>query len=176
MRTVLIAAQSLDGFITRHDSPGVAWASAADQAWFRLSMVQFDCCVMGRATYETVREAILERRNDGRRRIVMSRQPAAFSEDAVPGALDFSAAAPAQIVANFATHGRQACAILGGAQVHDAFLTSNLVDELWITVEPRLFGQGTPLIHAKLDLSLRLIDQRRLDASDSMVLRYAINR
>ncbi len=43
MRVVLIVAQSLDGFITRHDAPGAGWASAADQARFRRSLTQFGC-------------------------------------------------------------------------------------------------------------------------------------
>jgi dihydrofolate reductase len=35
MRLTLIAAQSLDGFITRHDTPGSDFVSDADRAFFR---------------------------------------------------------------------------------------------------------------------------------------------
>ena len=51
MQLVLIAAQSLDGFITRHDEPGTAFTSPADQTHFRTVLQNFDCSVMGAETY-----------------------------------------------------------------------------------------------------------------------------
>ena len=176
MRTVLIAAQSLDGFIARHDEAGVAWASAADQSWFRQCLREFDCQVMGRATYETVRATILPKRPHAVQRLVMTRSPAQWQADAMPGALEFTAESAAAICDRLARQGRQACAILGGGHVHDAFLAAHLVDELWITIEPRIFGQGTPLVHTRHDLKLDLIAHTRLDDSDSLVLRYHLNR
>ncbi|MCF3649764.1 dihydrofolate reductase family protein [Synoicihabitans lomoniglobus] len=176
MRLVLIVAQSLDGFITRHDDPGVAWASAADQKWFRSCLSEFDCSVTGRATYEVIRDVVLAAKPNGRRRIVMTRQPERFSADIRPGLLEFSAAEPPSIVASLAASGGKNCAVLGGAQVHDAFLHAGLVDEIWTTIEPRIFGQGTPLVGRRHDLSLTLRDHQRLPDSDSIVLRYTVQR
>ena len=176
MRTVLIAAQSLDGFIARHDEAGVAWASAADQAWFRQCLPAFDCQVMGRTTYQTVREVILAKRSEAVRRVVMTRSSSDWRDDETPGALDFTADSATEIAAMLQQQGRQNCAILGGGHVHDAFLDASLVDELWITVEPRIFGQGTPLVHTRHDLKLSLISHTRLDGSDSVVLRYSIDQ
>ena len=176
MRTVLIAAQSLDGFIARHDEAGVAWASPADQSWFRQCLPSFDTQVMGRITYQTVRDIILAKRSTAVRRVVMTRSPHDWRDDELPGALEFTDASAADIATMLRQQGRQTCAILGGGHVHDAFLAAGLVDELWITVEPRIFGQGTPLVHTRHDLPLRLISHTRLDDSDSVVLRYHLNR
>lgn len=176
VKVILIVVESLDGFITRHDTPGAGWASGADQRWFRSCLQDFDCRIMGRKTYETVRETILAHPTPAVRRMIMTHSPAAWAADSIPGVLEFTAASPTEIVESLRQDGRQQCALLGGAQVHDAFLAAGLVDELWVTLEPRLFGTGTPLIQTRQDISLRLLSHTRLDDSDSLVLRYAVSR
>ncbi|MCC5024211.1 MAG: dihydrofolate reductase [Candidatus Synoicihabitans palmerolidicus] len=176
MRLVLIAAQSLDGFITHHNEPGSTWASPADQKWFLSILKSFDCNVMGRTTYETVRDAIHLHLSDGRKRIVMTRQPDSFASESVPHALEFTSASASEITARLKIQKFAQCAILGGVHVHDAFLQANLIDEIWVNIEPRIFGSGTPLVRQSHDLSLKLLTQTRLDASDSIVLHYSIVR
>lgn len=176
MRTVLIVAQSLDGFITFHQTPGVDWTSSADKSWFRESLKQFDASIMGRTTYESVRKIIQSDLRPSHLRVAMTRNPAKFADEAKPDCLFFSDKSAGFIVDQLQNAGHQNCAVLGGAQVHDAFLAANLVDEIWVTIEPRIFGQGTPLVQLAHDISLSLIDSRRLDLSDSMLLRYKVSR
>lgn len=176
MRTVLIAAQSLDGFITRHDEPGVAWASIADQTWFRHCLTEFDSQVMGRVTFDTIRPHVSLGHAEAPHRVVLTRRPRDFAHEQREGRLVFTADSPERIVADLRAAGRRQCAVLGGAHVHDLFLAAGQVDELWITVEPRIFGRGTPLVGEKHDLQLRLLDSQRLPDSDSVVLRYSVKR
>jgi riboflavin biosynthesis pyrimidine reductase len=175
MRLVLIAAQSLDGFITRHDTPGSAFASAADQIHLRRALTEFDCSVMGAESYRSARELIRERLTIPRLRLVLTRSPEKFAAEAVPGALEFSSFPPAALVTQLRTRGHRACALLGGAQIHSLFLDAGLVDELWLTIEPRLFGGGTPLLAQRSDTGLRLLAQENL-AADTLLLKYAVLR
>ena len=174
MRIVLIAAQSTDGFITRHQVPGTAWVSEADQQWFRRALAPFDATIMGSITYESAKTEITARLTANRQRVVMTRNPDAFAMEAHPGRLEFSAQSPAEIVRDLQTKGCQACALLGGGQIHELFLTTRLVDEIWLTIEPRLFGHGTPLVDGKIDVSLQLDDVSRLDGSDSILAKYRV--
>jgi len=176
MRIVLIAAQSLDGFITKHDLPGTAWTSAADKAWFRRSLPQFDANVMGRVTYETIRTHLLSDLDPSRFRVVLTSSPDRFASDAQPEILEFSAESAANIATTLKNSGRHNCAILGGTRVHDDFLQAGLVDEIWATIEPKLFGIGTPVVKLPQDISLTLIDHQRLAASDSVLLKYRVRR
>ena len=173
MRVTLIAVQSLDGFITRHDAPGVSFASVADQSHFRTALRAFDCGVMGRATYEQARTDGMPPPTPARRRVVLTRTPARHAAEAVPGVLEFTAAPPHAIVARLRGEGCQACALLDGAQIHSLFLAAGLVDELWLTVEARLFGGGTPLLLARTDTRLRLLAHETLD-DDVLLLKYAV--
>jgi dihydrofolate reductase len=178
MRVTLIAAQSLDGFITKHDIPGAGFASAADKEYFRTALRGFDCSVMGGVTYRGSRDALRAWRDTSRLQIVMTRSPAAFDGDATPGALEFADRAPAQILASLRERGRRNCALLGGAQIHSAFLAARLVDELWLTVEPLLFGGGTPLLAQRagaggIRLSLHSCEQL---APGTLLLKYHLPR
>ncbi|HEY0969184.1 MAG TPA: dihydrofolate reductase family protein [Opitutaceae bacterium] len=175
MQLVLIAAQSLDGFITRHDQPGAGFTSPEDKVWFGRALQDFDASILGGATYRAEHTLFLASRKPGRRRLVMTRQPAAYAADAVPGVLEFTAEAPAALVESLVGAGHRRCALLGGAQIHRQFLEAGLVDELWITLEPRLFGSGTPLVGGNVDISLKLLSTESL-GGDSQLVRYAVRR
>ncbi len=171
MRLTLIAAQSLDGFITRHDTPGSGFASAEDRAFFREALRAFDCCVMGGETYRTARESIRAMLMPERLRVVLTRTPAKFLNDSVPGKLEFTNCTPNQLVTELRERGLQHCAILGGAQIHSLFLDAGLIDELWLTIEPLLFGGGTPLLAARSSTKLTLLSSERL-APSTLLLKY----
>ncbi|MFT3781919.1 MAG: dihydrofolate reductase [Nibricoccus sp.] len=173
MRFTLIAAQSLDGFITHHDTPGSAFASAADRAFFREALRGFDCCVMGGATYRTARESIRGGLMPDRLRLIVTRSPKTYAHETIPGKLEFVTGKPGDVANIFEDRGLKACAILGGSQVHSLFLDAGLVDELWITIEPLLFGGGTPLLANHTTTKLKLLSQENL-AADTLLLKYRV--
>jgi dihydrofolate reductase len=175
MRITLIAVQSLDGFITKHATPGSAFASSADQAHLRQALAGFDCSVMGAETYRTSREFIRERMSKPRLRIVLTRSPEVYVSDAVPGTLEFSSAVPARLIADLEARGHRTCALLGGAQIHSLFIQAGLVNELWLTIEPVLFGGGTSLLAEKADMRLRLLTDEAL-TGDTRLLKYEVIR
>lgn len=145
MHVVLYAAQSLDGWITRHSTPGDAFASAADKAHFRTAIRACDACVMGAATYDQSKDRMRPAVFPGLRRVVWTHRPEIRAADAVPGVLEFTAETPAETVARLKADGRQRCALLGGGQVNAAWLAAGLVDEVCVTLESWIFGYGTPL-------------------------------
>jgi len=175
MQIVLIAAQSLDGFITRHGEPGADFTSKEDKAWFARALQGFDASILGGMTYRAERSRFLASRTPGRRRMVLTRQPEVFAADALPGALEFTSESPVALAQRLHHEGHRRCALLGGAQIHRQFLEASLVDELWITLEPRLFGSGTPLVGGSVDIRLQLIGTEALGGDTSLV-RYAVRR
>jgi dihydrofolate reductase len=176
MRVVLIAAQSLDGFITRHRDAGTAFTSPEDKAWFPACLRDFDCCVMGGATYREARVDILQQLEySTRQRFVMTRSPAARSADTRPGKLEFTDERPQSLCKRLGAKGLQNCALLGGGEINGLFLAAGLVDEVWLTIEPRLFGEGRPLANGRLDVRLRLNESIQL-GPDVWLLKYSVDR
>jgi dihydrofolate reductase len=175
MLIVLIAAQSLDGYITRHAEPGTAFTSPEDKAYFAGALAGFDAAVFGGVTYRVSRDAIRAGLPRPPLRLVMTRTPAAYAAEGLPGALEFTADPPATVVAALAARGFRRCALLGGSQVHSAFLAAGLVDEVWLTVEPVLFGGGTPLLAAAAEVRLALRSTERL-GENTLLLKYDVRR
>ncbi|HEY3757462.1 MAG TPA: dihydrofolate reductase family protein [Opitutaceae bacterium] len=173
MRVVLLAVQSLDGFITRHREPGTAFASADDQSHFSRALKECDCSVMGGETYRVSRDLIRSRLTAQRLRMVMTRDPARLASDAAPGLLEFTDHGPAEIVKQLGARGRSRCALLGGGAVNQLFLEAELVDEVWVTIEPRIFGEGTPLLRGAADVKLTLRSVDHL-SSQTLLLKYDV--
>jgi riboflavin biosynthesis pyrimidine reductase len=48
-----------------------------------------------------------------------------------------------------------------------------LVHELWLTIEPLLFGRGVPLLAEQTDTRLRLLANEAL-SSDTRLLKYEV--
>jgi dihydrofolate reductase len=175
MRIVLIAAQSLDGFITKHAEPGTAFTSPEDKAYFRTVLAGFDVGLFGGETYRVSRDAIRAQLPGHQLRLVMTRSPERYAAEAIPGALEFTNAAPDALAADLRARGFQRCALLGGSHVHSLFFEAGLVDEVWLTVEPVLFGGGTPLLARRADLRLELQTTEKLGAH-ALLLKYRVPR
>ncbi len=149
MHVLLLAVVSLDGCLTRHDATGAGGLSSdADHHHFVTTLASCDASICGRSTYMGERDRLQQLVRQGtttRRRMVMTRQPAAFAEDVVPGLLEFTDRDPAAILDDLRADGRQRVAVLGGGEVYNQFLALDLVDELSLTVEARIFGTGVRL-------------------------------
>jgi dihydrofolate reductase len=130
---------------------------------------------MGGETYRTARETIRAGLMPERLRLVLTRTPEAFANDSVPGKLEFTDTPPLQLVAELRQRGLQRCAILGGAQIHSLFLEAGLVDELWLTLEPLLFGNGTPLLARRTSSQLTLLSSEKL-APSTLLLKYRVEK
>jgi dihydrofolate reductase len=172
MHVAVIAVQSIDGCITRHRGEGAAgWASAEDQQHFRRALATFDCAIFGAGTYRADRAHIRPRLQRDLLRVVMTRNPEAFAGDAVADQLEFTAESPADVVAHLSARGRQRCALLGGQQVYGQFFQEDLVDELIVTLEPLIFGEGLRLCDQPVERRFELAECTHLTPS-TLLLRY----
>lgn len=175
MHLTLLAAQSLDGFITQHDKAGTAFTSPEDKAYFSAVLRTFDCTIMGGNTYRLSRPTILARLRQGRLHAVLTRKPENSGADVVPGQLEFFQVSPVELAAELTRRGYSRCALLGGAQIYSLFIDAGLVDEVWITLEPQLFGRGQPLLARATLQRLKLKSTEAL-SPDTLLLKYEVAR
>jgi riboflavin biosynthesis pyrimidine reductase len=75
----------------------------------------------------------------------MTRHPDRYADDAVPGLLEFTDATPSVILDDLRADNRTRVAVLGGGEIYNQFLAKDLVDELSLTIEARIFGTGIRL-------------------------------
>jgi dihydrofolate reductase len=107
----------------------------------------------------------------------MTRQPEKYKNIEIPGKLVFTAESPLQLVKRFENAGEQKILIVGGAHIAASFLREQLIDELWLTIEPKIFGKGENLVsEEKLDINLRLVSCLRANDQGTLFTKYEVIR
>lgn len=137
---------SLDGRSTKGDGSPNLWASLEDQAHFKNLKKKIGVVIMGRKTYEAAGKP----GGDGIRRIVMSRE----SGFELPTDIDEAL-------------------LVGGSELNAEFFKRELINEIYLTIEPEIFGSGLPLAQmAGLDVQLELINMQQLNPRGTLLLHY----
>ncbi len=175
VRVVLAAVMSVDGKMTKWGDPNVRlWSSKEDQGHLSALVRKHQVIVMGRKTYLAVR-ANISMPND-KLRLIMTRSPEAYRSTEVPGMLEYTDASPEALLRTLERRGYADVLLAGGAEINSLFLQAGCVDEIWLTLEPRLFGTGHGLTAAEeLDVHLELISTERLNEGGTLLLKYRVS-
>ena len=176
MHVTLVTVQSLDGKLTRGDDPDVhSWSSDEDNRHFAALREAHDVIVLGRTTYDIIRSSLKLR--SGKLRVVLTAYPERYAEQTMPGMLEFSNERPDELVARLEHAGHRKLLLTTGGQGNAAFLQAGLVDELYVTIEPYLFGRGTELLgNVLMDRKLKLQTVKRLNDRGTLLLHYQVTR
>ena len=79
-----------------------------------------------------------------------------------------------QQLAELKSHEGKDILITGSRTLWNDLLAHDLVDEIHLLIGNLVLGQGVPVFLCKTPISLRLIDTRRWEDSDNILLRYAV--
>lgn len=179
-RVALLAAVSVDMFIAPQDQellPSTVWTSKEDKQFFTQKSKELKVMLMGAKTFLTIGRALPERVS-----VVLTSRPQEMRKDflaqqhleQLPENLRFTDQTPEEILRQLAAEGYQKVSLCGGATIYNLFLAKDLVDELYLTVEPVLFGRGLALFNypEKLMKRLRLVQTRQLSEQGTLLLEY----
>lgn len=108
--------------------------------------------------------------------IVLTRQPSEYEASNMPGLLEFTDETPGHILDRFENE-ENTVLVVGGSQIASSFLKEQLIDELWLTFEPKIFGAGTNFVtDEKLDIDLRLITFEQINEQGTLLIKYSFIR
>lgn len=164
MKVFIIAAISIDGFIARNDNEFPNWTSPEDLQFFVAKTKEAGTLVMGANTYQTLLDK--GRKLPGRRNIIYTSNLTRFDTNTETTALS-----PSQLIEQLSREGVETLAVCGGSTIYGLFLDSGVVSEMYITVEPVVFGEGIKLFNQKLIKHFSLEQVTKLNA-DSLLLHY----
>lgn len=169
MKVFIIAAMTADGQIGANvTQSSLEWRSKEDGKSFSALTKAAGAMVMGSATYQTFR---IKRAPPGRQLFVYTHHPENISGEGV----EATGEDPRTLVERLADAGYTGLAVCGGASINSLFLDAGLVDELYLTVEPVLFGAGVPLLRNTSPHRLTLLECTNLN-DNTLLLHYAIKR
>jgi dihydrofolate reductase len=172
MKTILIFVTTLDGKITKWGDPKIrSWSSKDDQDYFDTVWNETRVIIIGSGTYnpDPVKP------DSKHHLIVMTGNPEKYKSVEVPGHLEFTNELPEDIVSFFKSKGEDRLLIVGGARIATSFLKKELIDELWLTFEPKIFGIGSNfVIGEKLDISLKLVSCSTANRQGTIMAKYLV--
>jgi dihydrofolate reductase len=141
-------ALTVDGKIARHPDQFIDWSGKADKKLFVQMTKKAGVLIMGSRTYDTIGRPL-----PGRKNIVLTRNKDRQSDNEN---LIFTDAKPADLVDELKAAGYTEVILTGGSTINTLFARANLIDEIVVTISPKIFGTGIGLFSKDLDLSLVL--------------------
>lgn len=174
MKIALVMVMSVDGKTTRWGEPQIyQWTSKEDEKYFFSLIQKQRVIIMGRRTFEASKSKI--KLSSKLLRVVMTKDPDKYKDLTVLGQLEFTSESVREIVKRLEDKGFKDALLVGGGEVNTSFFRENLIDELWLTVEPRIFGKGNNLVaEEKLDVNLRLKSIKKLNPRGTVLLKYRV--
>lgn len=171
MKVISLFVSSLDGKVTRGENiPTKAWNSKEDQEYFKKTWQEQELIVIGSGTFKPAYAIARE----GQLRIILTSKPKSYEQYMVSGKLEFTDEKPRQFVSRLEKEGYKQMLLVAGPKVTTAFFKDNLIDELWLTLEPRIFGKGKSIAEGKLDVQLQLYETKQLNKQGTMLLKYKV--
>jgi len=159
----IIAAQTLDGFIAKDSKHPAFWTSKEDKKRFVELTKRAGVCIMGSSTFKTLPRPLMERHN-----VVYSRKENFTGEN-----LETTSEEPIALIQRLEGEGFKEIAICGGANIYTMFLKAGVVDTLYITIEPLLFGRGMIIFTDDMNLQLELKSHEKTEGG-TLLLEYKV--
>ena len=169
MKVTLVAAITADGYIGRNDSDlSLTWTSKEDKMFFRAISKEIGNLVVGSKTFATFDRKIL-----GRKFYVYSSR--ATIENVHDNDVVLVQESPAEFVEKLAAQSVPGLLVAGGSSIYTQFMQAGVVDELYFTIEPVLFGKGVPLFNSEITAKITLIEVIRL-SDQTNVFHYKVEK
>lgn len=160
MHVFCIAAVTADGHIGKSSVHLADWTSKEDKEFFSARSKKAGVVVMGYNTFKTIGKPLPKRLN-----VVYA------PEGTVIEGAEVTQKEPKDLIADLEGRGYKEVAIGGGSQIYTMFMESGLVDTLYLTVEPIIFGAGIKLFNKEIDAKLELKSHKMLN-KNAILLEY----
>lgn len=108
-------------------------------------------------------------------RIVLTSTPQKYKNLSVPNQLEFSSDSPQKIIKKLDMLGITQALLIGGEHVNSTFFKDKLINEVWLTIEPKIFGVGKTIVSfKKLDVKMQLQKVSKLNKMGTLLLKYQV--
>lgn len=152
-----------DGFIAKDSqhSP-MNWTSKDDKKRFIELTKRASVVVMGSATYKTIGKPLKDRTN-----IV-------YTKSQTFEGVETTQKSPVELLQELESRGFKEVAICGGSQIYSMFMKAGVVDRLYLTVEPFIFGKGIKLFDEPMLYHLKLEGSGQAE-NGALLLEYKVD-
>ena len=166
MKTILLAVATIDGKIARHPLHAVDRNSSEDKIHFVETIKRVGVVIEWANTFKSIDQKVIPKR----RTIVMTHDAKQFEAQSD---VEFFSWSAKDLIWQLHDQWEQEVIIAGGAQINYQFLQADLIDEIRLTIEPLIFGNGISLVEGDTDLYNRfhLLSVDTLN-QDTLLVKY----
>lgn len=164
MKIIMMMAITADGKIAKDSNQFADWTSQEDKKLFAQTSKDCGVILMGENTFKTFPAPLKERLN-----VVFSEKkdnPEIEGVKWVSGEVE-------KVLEELEEMGYTKAILGGGSFLNSLFLKKGLIDEIMLTVEPKIFGSGLSLFNQELDANLKLINTEKIN-ENSVLLHYKV--
>lgn len=167
MKIILYMTMTANGYIAKEDDEtpwsDIVWESYCEFVKKRGNIV------VGKRTYEIMKEANEFEKLGFPITVVVSDSTGDEGADKI-----FFVSSPKEAVAVMKEKGMDEMVVGGGSTLNTGFLEDGLLDEIYLDIEPRLFGKGIKLFSdTDISVNLRLCEVAKL-SKDVIRLHYRV--
>ena len=160
---IAVVAITIDGKIAKNSHHFSNWTCKEDKDFLHTILDTCEAVLVGNSTYKMALKPLSKRSC-----IVLTRS---FKSENQP-LLTYCNPAIESLKDIIKKNKYKKICVLGGTQIYSYCLEHNLIDELYLTIEPLTFGPGLPLFETKKTSQWRLKSSKQLNKRGSILLHY----
>jgi dihydrofolate reductase len=160
----MMMAVTLDGKIAKNENHFPDWTSREDKKFFEKISKESGVVIMGEKTFDTFPSPLKERLN-----VVFTLNP----DRPIVENVKWVTGEVRPVLEEIEKMGFKSAILGGGSYLNTLFLEQRLIDDLIITIEPRIFGAGLSLFSKDFNINLKLIDTFKLN-DDALAVKYKV--
>jgi dihydrofolate reductase len=164
--------QSLDGIIARSIDDDLSWGSSEDKKLYKKFTTEFGTVIVGSTTFEQMPKIAFKNRLC----VVLTRDKSKYIEYLENPNFVFIAPNPNEVVKYLESQNIEKAVIIGGSKVNNLFLKADLVNEVFITIAPTIFGDGVRIFgESSLDVQMELKSFEKI-SDNELLLNYRVSK
>jgi dihydrofolate reductase len=162
MKIILYMATTINGFVAK-ENDDTSWVTETEWASFRSVIKRVGNLIIGSRTYEIMQKGG-EFKDLEKIKVVAVASGKNFEADNPSHSVVHS---PNEAIEFLEQEGFNEALVAGGGMLNGSFMTENLIDEIYIDVEPMVLGKGIKLFDEKdFERRLELIETKKLSENE----------
>lgn len=157
-------AVTADGKIAKNSDHFPNWTSKEDKKMFAETSKKHGVVIMGDKTFFTFPKPLPDRLNVV---FTLLKKPPKIKDVVWVGGN------PKTVLKKLEKMGYKSAVLGGGSFLNTQFLKKKLIDEIWLTVEPKIFGEGLGVFGGDFEVDLKLLDVEKIN-EDSVAVKYKV--
>lgn len=164
MKIILLMAVTADGKIAKSRNHFPDWTSKEDKKMFAAVTKKHGVVIMGERTFFTIKKPL-----PGRLNVVFTflKKPPQMKD------VMWVKGNPKNVLDKLEKMGYKSAVLGGGSFLNTQFLEKKLINEIWLTIEPKIFGRGLGVFDGDFDVNLKLMGAKKIN-KDTLLVKYKV--